>query len=149
MLANVLLLLTPLIPGWSQRTTFSILKVVMMLVKLTGRKQRTHCKQIFRPFIHPQPLDGSKGQTFFSEDGHVAYAGDEIYGLNKTYLGKVKFNPDFIDCNFPQGLTHPAQPTHIKILHNSSLICEASEIFRSLPLGERSDIDIVLISILF
>ena len=25
--------------------------------------------------------------------------------LNNTYLGKVKFDPYFIDCNFPQGLT--------------------------------------------
>ena len=35
------------------------------------------------------------------------YAGDEIDRLNKTYLGKVKFYPNFIDCYFPQGLTHP------------------------------------------
>ena len=31
------------------------------------------------------------------------YAGAEIDGLNKTYLGKVKFN----HCNIPQGLIHP------------------------------------------
>ena len=28
----------------------------------------------------------------------------EIDRLNKTYLGKVKFNPNFIDCNSPKGL---------------------------------------------
>ena len=31
-----------------------------------------------------------------------------IDGLNKTYLGKVKFNPDFISCIFP-----PKGPTEM------------------------------------
>ena len=30
----------------------------MLHVKLMAMKQRTRCKQIVCPFIHPQPLDG-------------------------------------------------------------------------------------------
>ena len=37
-------------------------------------KQRTQCKQIVCPFIHPWPSDGViKSKHFFSEVGHVAY----------------------------------------------------------------------------
>ena len=36
--------------------------------------QRTQCKQIFCPFIHPQPPGGVKrSKHFFSEEGPDAY----------------------------------------------------------------------------
>ena len=81
MLANVLPLHTPLDPRVGSKCHFfPFLKVVMLHVKLTTMKQRTQCRQIFCPFIHPQPPPppppdmGSKGQNhLFFEEGHVAY----------------------------------------------------------------------------
>ena len=64
MLANILPLHTPLTPGvWSKCHFFP--KVVMLHVKLRGLKQRTQCKQIFCPFIHPQPADWVKRSKHF------------------------------------------------------------------------------------
>ena len=62
MIANVLPLHTPLTPQVGQKVIFSLLKVDMLHVKLMAMKQ---CKQIFCPFIYPQPPDGVKRSKQF------------------------------------------------------------------------------------
>ena len=57
MLANVLPFYTPLTPGGGQKVT-SFLKVVLLHVKIAEVDQRTQCKQIVRPLIHPRHPDG-------------------------------------------------------------------------------------------
>ena len=58
--------------GWGQEVNlFSILKVVMLHVKLTGIKQKTQCKPVLCHIIHPRPPGGVKRSKLFSE-GHVA-----------------------------------------------------------------------------
>ena len=87
MLANVLPLFTPLTPVVGSKRSF-FLKVIMLNVKLR-MKQRTHCKHIFCPFVHPQPKIGSKGQNiFFSTESHVAY---QIKGKKCRTLCKADF----------------------------------------------------------
>ena len=47
---------------------FSLLKVVVLNVKLSGMKQRTQCQHIFCPFMHTGPQKRSKGQLFFLKE---------------------------------------------------------------------------------
>ena len=54
-----------LVPWGGSKSHFSFLKVVMFHIKLTGMKQRTQCKQIFCPFIHPQSMDEVKRPKYF------------------------------------------------------------------------------------
>ena len=68
MLANILPLHPPLIPGFgSKGHFFSLLKVVIYQIN------RNETKHLICPFTHPRHLDGIKRSKPFFSEGHIAY----------------------------------------------------------------------------
>ena len=58
--------------GWDQRSKHFFLKEVMLLIKLMGMEHRAPYKHIFCSCTPRHPGVGSKGQTNFTENSHVA-----------------------------------------------------------------------------
>ena len=73
MQANIHSLHIPLTLILDLKVKTFFLKVVMVpIMKLTGTEHRTPCKYIFYTTRSASGVE-SKGQTFFSENGNVAY----------------------------------------------------------------------------